>query len=145
MANSRFGSDLVGRLRWGLAWAVRAASWLTVIATIAWNPLGAFSYFQVSYWQVIVVYWVGCSLTGVLAGIVRPLAKTRPRALVLGIVVALPFSVLVGASLRHFQGWDSSDTDASCVTAIMGGAIISMMAYGRGDPPPFWGRRKRKA
>ena len=107
--------------KWGLFFGIL----FTLVALLIVGARGSDIVERAGLIPVILTYIFGATLSGALGGFFRPWLTTRKRAVLLGPLICLPFSVLGVATMQGgFADWKADAWGG----LIVGGAMVGVMA-----------------
>jgi hypothetical protein len=109
--------NVVWGAKWGLAFGVAYAIigsgfWIVASDSISRR-------YGTSFDQLVAVYLLGGVLAGTVAGLLRPLLRSRPGAMVVGVLGAVPIAWLI---YHTVAGGDPQGRIASVIWAVVMGA-----------------------
>ena len=132
--------SMLENLRWGVAAGLFFAALYSLYVTLLYLIRGPdpFDANETTLGQVIAVYFAGGIAGGAIVGVLRPLAKWRIGAAVVGVVAAVPVFLGIALSLEGgLSGLDRGAWEAVAFCSIFFG-ILGGNAMWRG------GGRKRR-
>jgi len=117
------------RLLWGVRWGAYYSAVLIAWVSFVWLVRGSepFQRQGVSWFAVVLIYAIGGPVTGVIVGILLPLASSGSGAAITGIVAAIPVSVITIATVGGFPPWTPTHTFSAILMAVLGGAMGGWM------------------
>src|SRR5271156_3860771 len=100
----------IRNVRWGVGWGVGIAGVLSVFVLLSYIVHGRASFDRLgtSVWAVILFYFAAAVVAGGLVGMLRPIATSRGKYILVAVVAFVPVSMGVTVTLygmRWPPGW----------------------------------------
>jgi hypothetical protein len=110
----------------GLVLGLAMAAYYTVIAILIYAFAGSapFEAYNTSLDEALAAYWIGGLLGGITFGLIKPLARNRLGAVVVGIMVAAPASAAIGFTVDKNVPWQAVAIMA-VIFGTIGGLVVS--------------------
>lgn len=113
-------------MRSGIVLGLALAAYYSIIAIIIF-ALGGSAPFEAnntSLTEALATYWLGGLLGGIVFGVIKPLARNRLGAVVVGIVVAAPACAAISYAVDGKVSWDAVAFMA-VIFGTIGGLTVS--------------------
>ena len=116
-------SNVVWGIKWGLVYAAIYCAWVVVLIVLNGSLTIPFRKdMPVNALLVMATYLWGGVTAGAVLGLLRPLARHRWGAAMVGLAAGLPVALGVRAGMKGFAPWEGEDTFLLAVFAVfMGG------------------------
>ena len=135
---SRATSGVGGALSWGLGWGIALACGFSALLLFACLFLGAIRLVaadappvleSLRVARLVPAYFLGSILSGLLFGAVRPLLRSAGRAVLIGVVAALPFFLTLRLMLLGATGWSGWDWAGLAASTLIWGSALGLFAW----------------
>jgi len=113
---SAIPANIVWGLRWSSKFVVGYSLIAAVVYIIAGPPDG-----RLSFPQILLLYVVLGAVAGVIIGLLRPFFRTRPGAIVCGMLVGVAVYIGAGISVVGFRGLRDP---GGMIGLLIGGIVI---------------------
>ena len=87
---------------------------------------GTFASLHTSFAKAVLAYLLGGIIAGTIVGILRPLARWKAGAVVVGFLASLPVAVLFRLAAVGADGWSKRDTGVSLLFAATLGTSLGV-------------------
>ena len=109
-----------------LGWLIATAFSLYVLILYALRGPAPFEANETTLSATIAAYYAGLTASGIVLGLVLPLARWKLGAALLGFLALIPLYGVIMFSL-HGWNWDYRDTLATVIAALVVGAPVGLV------------------
>lgn len=121
--------SFAGRLVWGARWGAifGLAFVLIAIGLYAVSRQDAFEAHHTSFGKMALAYFFGGVSAGVIVGLLRPLARWKAGAALVGFTAILPVALLIRFATEGFGPWHPSNTVEAMMLGLILGAPVGLI------------------
>ena len=90
---------LRANVAWGISWGLFAAAFYALLATVLWAAHDRHEFRGLGLGALILLYFTGGTLGGLLLGVLRPLITSRGRGAIVGMIITTPMAWAVAMAV----------------------------------------------
>ena len=124
--------SLIADLRWGATWGFLVGLCLSLFVAVLFAIRGPqlFLPYGTTLWLVVGLYLVGGLAGGLITGLLRPLAKWRWGAALIGVFAAIPVGLGCRLMQAGFAPWELNDSLTMMIFSVALGASVGWIYWG---------------